>query len=220
MNRPLLDLFDDQDLSGPVSEAVRRIALAGFAALWTGRTVTLDELVPRDPAVLQEAADHLRARGRIELSEDGQVIAVHGLARRPTRHRIEHDGGVVNTWCALDTIGIPAGMGMDARAVTECPICGRQLKVEIVGGEPQPLAGAVLWYPEIRCGHLIDDFCSGANLFCSTDHLERWLGDKPPTGRVMTLDEAAELGRQAWGEAAVELASDAAWAEGQAGRHA
>jgi hypothetical protein len=90
---PALDLFDDGDLSGPAAETVRRIAVTGFRALWSGRTVTLAELVDGDAAVLTEAADHLRARGRIELSADGQIVAVHGLARRSTRHRIAHDGG-------------------------------------------------------------------------------------------------------------------------------
>jgi hypothetical protein len=197
---PALDLFDDGDLSGPVAETVRRIAIAGFRALWAGRTVRLGELVDGDAGVLTEAADHLRARGRIELSADGRVVAVHGLARRSTRHRIEHDGGVVNTWCALDALGIPAALAIDARAVTQCPTCGRELVVTLTHGAPQALPGAVLWYPEVRCGHLVDDFCSGANLFCSIDHLEKGLGDNGSAGRVMTIDDVAALGRESWHE--------------------
>jgi hypothetical protein len=91
-----LDLFDDAELDGPVAQAVRRIAVAGFRALWSGRRVTLAELVGSD-ATVTEAADHLRARGRIELSDDGHLVAVHGLVHRPTRHRIEHAGDVVPT---------------------------------------------------------------------------------------------------------------------------
>jgi hypothetical protein len=205
---PALDLFDDGDLSGPAAETVRRIAVTGFRALWSGRTVTLAELVDADAAVLTEAADHLRARGRIELSADGQVLAVHGLAHRPTRHRIEHDGGVVNTWCALDAIGIPAALAIDARAVTQCPTCERELVVTLTHGAPQSLHRAVLWYPEVRCGHLIDDFCSGANLFCSIDHLEKGLGDNGSAGRVMTIDDVAELGRESWHEVSEQFTRD------------
>jgi hypothetical protein len=199
---PALDLFDDGDLRGPVAEALRRLVIEGFHALWSGGTLTLADLVDGDATALTEAAEHLRARGRIELSGDGQVLAVHGLARRPTRHRIEHDAGDVSTWCALDAIGIPAALAINARAVTRCPTCGRQLVVNLIRGAPQALLGAVLWYPEASCGHLIDDFCSGANLFCSIEHLETWRGDHRSVGRVMTIDEVAELGRQAWREAA------------------
>ena len=202
------DLFDDADLSEPVARAVRRIAVAGFGALWAGRSVTLGELFGEDATVLAEAAEHLRLRGRIELSADGQLIAVHGLCRRPTPHRIEHDDGVVNTWCALDAIGIPAALGIDARARTRCPTCETSLIVRLSAGEPQPLEGAALWYPEVTCGHLVEDFCSGANLFCSIDHLERWAGDRGLAGTTMTIGEVAEVGREGWAEAADLLRPD------------
>ena len=95
MTTPALDLFDDGDLSGPAAETVRRIAVTGFRSLWSGRTVTLAELVDGDAAVLTEAADHLRARGRIELSADGHVVAVHGLARRSGAAGAPRGGAVV-----------------------------------------------------------------------------------------------------------------------------
>jgi hypothetical protein len=199
---PAPDLFDDADLSEPVARAVRRIAIAGFQALWSGRSVTLTELLGEDLAELTEAAEHLRLRGRIELSADGHLIAVHGLCRRSTPHGIEHHDGVVNTWCALDAIGIPAALGIDARAVTRCPTCQAELAVTIAAGEPQPLPEAILWYPEVTWGHLIEDFCSGANLFCTLDHLERWAGNTRLAGRAMTIGKVAELGRETWAEAA------------------
>jgi alkylmercury lyase len=212
---PAPDLFGDADLSEPVARAVRRIALAGFQALWSGRSVTLTELLGEDITELTESAEHLRLRGRIELSADGHLIAVHGLCRRPTPHRIEHHDGVVNTWCALDAIGIPAALEIDAQAVTRCPTCQDQLAVRICGGEPQPLPEAALWYPEVTCGHLVEDFCSGANLFCTLDHLERWAGISGPAGRVISLDEVAEVGREGWADVAELLRADASepWGE-------
>jgi hypothetical protein len=202
-----LDLFDDADLDGPVAQAVRHIAVAGFRVLWSGRHVTLTDLLGEDPAVA-EAADHLRARGCIELSDDGHLIAVHGLVRRPTAHRIEHAGGAVNTWCALDAIGIPAALAIDARALTPCPTCGTGLTVILSRGEPEPLPGAVLWYPEARCAHLVDDLCAGANLFCSVNHLDRWVAINAGAGSVMTIDEGAELGREVWAEVSDQIAAD------------
>ncbi|MCA1843482.1 MAG: alkylmercury lyase family protein [Actinobacteria bacterium] len=198
------DLFDDSELDGPVAEAVRRIALDGFRALWTGQGPPIAALVP-DATVLGAAVEHLQARGRIELSGDGRLVAVHGLVRRPTRHRIEHHGGVVNTWCALDAIGIPAALGIDASAVTSCPTCGTDLTVMIAAGEPAALPDAVLWFPESTYRHLVDDFCSGANLFCSLPHLEAWTDGQPGSGTGRTLSEVGELGRACWGDAARNL---------------
>jgi hypothetical protein len=197
-----LDLFDDGDLSEPVARAVRSIAVLGFQALWSGQSVTLTELLGEDGAALTEATEHLRSRGRIELTTDGHLIAVHGLSHRPTPHEIERDDAVINTWCALDAIGIPAALGIDAWARTKCPTCQRLLAVRLSSGNPRSLPGAVLRYPEVACGHLIEDFCSGANLFCTIEHLERWGGGSPGAGTVMTIDEVAEIGREVWADAA------------------
>ena len=197
------DLFDLEDLSAGVAETVRRIAIAGFHALWEGRTPTVRELAGGDGgAALDEAVAHLRAGGRIEVAPDGRLLAVHGLSRRLTRHRIEHRGGGVNTWCALDAIGIPAALGIDARAITTCPSCDRELIVTLVSGRPVPLAAAVLWYPESTGAweHLVDQFCSGANLFCNLDHLQDRMGTEGAGGAIMTVEEVAEIGREAWAD--------------------
>ena len=197
------DLFDVGDLNAEASETARRIAIAGFHALWKGRTPTVDELGGANGTALDEAVAHLRAGGRIQLTTDGhRVLAVHGLTHRPTRHRIEHPAGRVNTWCALDAVGIPAALGIDARAITSCPACEGELVVTLVDGEPEPLSGAVLWYPETAGSwdHLIDQFCSGANLFCSLGHLQQRIGAGMSSGTVMTIMEVAELGRDAWAD--------------------
>lgn len=196
------DLFDDADLCEPVARAVRSIAVLGFQALWSGRSVTLTELLGEDGTAVTEATEHLRSRGRIELTTDGHLIAVHGLSRRPTPHQIEHDAAVINTWCALDAIGIPAALGIDAWARTGCPTCQHLLAVRLTANNPQPLPGPVLWYPEVACGHLVEDFCSGANLFCTIEHLQRTVGGRLAAGTVMTVDEVAEVGREVWADAA------------------
>jgi hypothetical protein len=198
------DLFDVGDLSPAAADTVRRVAIAGFHTLWKGRIPTLSELGGGAGAAFDEAIAHLRAAGRIELTADGRVVAVHGLSRRTTRHRIDHAGGSVNTWCALDAIGIPAALGIDARAVTTCPTCERDLVVTLIGGQPEPLPGAVLWYPETAGSwdHLVDQFCSGANLFCSVVHLRERIGTETDAGAILTVQEVAGIGREAWADVA------------------
>ncbi|HEV3363598.1 MAG TPA: organomercurial lyase [Acidimicrobiia bacterium] len=198
------DLFDVGTLSAAAADSVRRIAIAGFHALWDGRSPAPEELGGGDGPVLDEAVAHLQARGRIELTADGHLLGVHGLTHRTTRHRIEHLSGSVNTWCALDAIGIPTALAIDARARTTCPTCDLQLVVTLVAGEPEPLAGAVLWYPETAGSwhHLVDQFCSGANLFCSLAHLRERIGSGTAAGAVMTVQEVAEIGREVWADVA------------------
>jgi hypothetical protein len=112
-------------------EAARRLAVDGFMALWCGERRFIADLTD-EPRVV----DDLVAAGRLEVDEHGVLIGVHGLVTRPTRHRIAHTEGAVNTWCALDAIGIPAALGIDADAITSCPACEAELRVTLHRGVP------------------------------------------------------------------------------------
>lgn len=171
---------------------------AGFRALWEGASPAPVDLV--DAGLAAAAVRHLQARGRIELSDDGCVVGVHGLSLRPTPHRIDHERGKVHTWCAVDAVGIPAALGIEARAITSCPSCRRPLVVEISGGVPAPLGEAVLWRPDWSVPDLRNDFCSAANLFCSQAHLQQWTIHRKAAGKALTIDQAATLGRQLWAD--------------------
>ena len=70
------------------------------------------------------------------------------------------------------------------------------------------LAGVAPRAVDANGGNLMDDFCSGANLFCTIEHLERWAGGSRGAGSVMTIDEVAEVGRAVWADAANLLTAD------------
>lgn len=105
---------DPVPLDGLASDpAVGRFGVLGFSALWRGERVLASDLA-EDRSVIET----LLRTGRVEVDDDGVLVGIHGLVTRPTRHRIDLDGGVVHTWCALDAIGIPAALGINASAVT------------------------------------------------------------------------------------------------------
>jgi hypothetical protein len=179
---------------------VRRLAVAGFHALWNGEAPELGSLAPgAEERAVVEAVEHLERAGRLEVGPDGRLVAIHGLTRRPTRHWIRHRTRQVNTWCALDALGIPAALDLDAQAKTDCPTCRAELTIVLRQGIPDGGTGAVLWFPTAR-GHLLDNFCSRANLFCRQDHLEAWVATSAGEGRRMEPSEAATLGRELWAD--------------------
>jgi hypothetical protein len=187
---------DPVPLDGPDSDAAgKRLALAGFVALWRGETVRIADLAD-DPIVVET----LQRGGRVEIDDAGVLVGIHGLVARPTRHRIEHRGGAVHTWCALDAIGIPAALGVTAEAVTSCPGCDAELRVRLTDGRPEVDQGYVLWLPEGPCGHLVEDFCNHTNLYCTREHLDMTVQHAP--GRVITVADTADIGRDTWADAA------------------
>jgi hypothetical protein len=182
-----------------VDGKLHRFGADGFVALWRNERVLASELAD-DPKIISS----LQAAGRVEVDVEGVLLAVHGLAAHPTRHRIEHAGGVVHTWCALDAIGISAALGIDADAVTSCPTCKRELRVRLVQGTPDDMVPALLLLPKVSCDHLLDDFCAHANLYCDRAHLDASTGGR--VGRAIGVAEVAAIGRRTWADVARVLA--------------
>jgi alkylmercury lyase len=185
---------------GPrVPATVRGLPVEGFVALWRGERPNVADL--SDDAATAEA---LVQGGRLELDDQGLVVGVHGLTARQTAHRIEHAGGVVHTWCALDAIGIPAALALDAAAVTTCPACGAVLRVSLLGGVPADDGEMRLWLPGGDCAHLVEDFCRHANLYCTAEHAASRVATGTP-GWAVTVTDAAAIGRVDWADVAAVL---------------
>jgi predicted transcriptional regulator len=188
---------DDAALS-----AVRREA---FGALLGGHARTAAEIatvaaLPTDQ--VETAIAKLHAIGALEVDPEGRVVGAHGLTQRATEHAIVITERVWHTWCALDAIGIPAALDLDAEVRTRCPTCAATIVISVRHRAPAPTdAAPVLWHPGGPCTHVMDDFCATTNLFCNADHLERWhtQAGKPP-GRALTITDAAEEGRHIWSD--------------------
>ena len=142
----------------------------------------IDAAGPSGPARTR----HIRPCGRCARTRRGS-----------TPHRIEHERGVVHTWCAFDAIGIPAALGINAAAVTSCPACGNELRVSLTLGEPNSVGRWCVWFPSGPCEHLVDDFCRHTNLFCNAEHLSSVVPSNA-AGRAITVTEAATIGRSTW----------------------
>ena len=199
---------------------VERLRWAAFDRLRTNRPATPEALAFDLDCTVEAVAELVAAQsalGLVEVDDTGGVVGAHGLTLVPTRHTLTTEEAELHTWCALDAIGIPAAAGANARVTTTCGWCERLLTVTVIDGAPGDGDGIVLWLPTEPCANLRQQFCSLANLFCTPEHLQRWRDQvDQPVGRVLTLAETAELGRQSWrrdshrwGTATVALAAPA-----------
>lgn len=181
-----------------VSDAGLELAVAGFTALWHGDRRLPAQLLPHRAAAERVASD-LARHGRAELDESGRLVGIHGLTLRTTRHRFTAAGRTHHTWCAFDSIGIPAALHLDAVAHTDCPTCSGPLEVRIHQGQPET-SEAVVWMPTGSITNLMADFCASANLYCNVDHLRRIVTAAPVCGEVTDLATAAALGHGTWAD--------------------
>jgi alkylmercury lyase len=194
----LRDLPDDV-------RVIRRVA---FSALRHAESLSPEELPRRtglDDHAVNAALRWLDDAGLVERDAEGRVVGIAGLTLERTRHRLVLDGQGLYTWCAIDAIGIPAALSLDAQVTTSCAHCGASLFVPIDHGGPPADSALRGWVPPTECDNVRADICPLANLFCSREHLENWrAGAGNPQGHVADLDRFAELGRQAWGDLAEE----------------
>lgn len=199
---------DERDLlTSSLSDLAVALATAGFAAVWKGKATHPADLLS-GAGDLADLVDELVERGRCEIDADGRLVGIHGLTLRPTRHSFVHAGVAHHTWCAFDSIGIPAALGLDAVAHTDCRACGRPLHVRIVGGQPDQAGNTVLWLPELAGDHLMNGFCATADLYCSDAHLRDRVDTTAAPGEMIDVDAAAALGRATWADVAHTRSSD------------
>ncbi len=186
----------------PGVSAVRRRA---FTALLDDQPMTAAQLADAtalSPAEVELALATLQTGGALEVDDRGRVIGAHGLTHRKTRHTIITSRRTWNTWCALDAIGITTALRLDAEVHTVCPECNTEITLRVQNGAVITTTDTPrLWLPGGACGHVMDDFCAIANLFCSTEHLEQWRhhAGEPP-GQPLNLDETVRHGRRVWAD--------------------
>lgn len=186
---------------------VNLVRSEAFAGLLRGAPVNVSHVAARRRVPLERlraALDQLVAAGAAEVAGDGEINGAHGLTTRTTRHAIVLGPRVLHTWCALDAVGIPVALGLDAIAITTCPTCGARLSVPVRAGRAAGLP-FVLWLPTGPYAHLTRDFCSSANLFCEVAHAGTWrrqAGD--PQGCLVAVAEVEGIARMAWADVARE----------------
>ena len=179
-----------------------RIRWAAFEELRYGRPADSASLAASVRVTRAEVLAELRrlaGSGRIELDDTLSVIGSQGLTLTSTVHRLVLAGVQLHTWCALDAIGIPAALRVDAEVDTVCGYCAQRLHVHVIDGEPHADSDLWVWLPAGPCDNLRADFCVHANLFCNPNHLQQWrAGAGEPTGEVLDITASADLGRSWW----------------------
>jgi hypothetical protein len=119
------------------------------------------------------------------------------------------------TWCAIDAVGIPAGLDEHAVVETTCHQCHTKVRLELHGTEVLHAS-----HPDARIweaarlqgrGTAGPPHCALMNLFCSAEHLRAWHQAYPTEqGEERDLGQIRALGRAEWAHAVEPEAGRAA----------
>ncbi len=185
----------------------QQVRVEAFRAIYRGKTPSVTELANQlaEPAnQVRMAVERLVGRGLMTLDDDERVNGSHGLSLVPGDHSLRFNVGERYVWCAMDAVGIPAALRVDAQIASRCFYCRAPVALTIKEGEPVGLTADSLRIGIGAAGSrgkVIEDVCPMINFFCSRDHAEAWAAT---TGRanIIEMRHAAEIGRREWADVA------------------
>jgi alkylmercury lyase len=157
---------------------------------------------PVVPSTLGEQAVTVLVRWpNVDYDKSGRVVAFSGLSHTPTAHRFTVGGRLLNTWCAWDTLFLPAMLGQSADVESTCPVTGSDVRLTVDPNgvrraDPQPLWVSFPPATTTSTADITGTFCCHVHFLATPAAAEHWL-NRHPEGTVLDLDEAYALGRKA-----------------------
>lgn len=132
--KEILELIDTG-----ISADEHAVRKAAFHAILDGKAIDRAGLVTTTgfaPEKVEVLLDGLIERGLVVIEPDGdRVVGSWGLSLAPSDHRLRIRERELYTWCAVDAVGIPAGLDEDGSIVSRCHQCGAAVHIEMRAGQ-------------------------------------------------------------------------------------
>jgi alkylmercury lyase len=157
---------------------------------------TLAAVADRDE---QQATETLARWPNVRRDEHGRVEAFGGLSLRPTNHRFEVAGRQLYTWCAWDTLFLPALLDEPTQVNSICPATGADIRLPVVpdrvlASHPQDVRVSFPPAGQASTTDIVESFCCHVHFLAGEGAATEWVRRDANTF-VLDLDDAFELGR-------------------------
>ncbi len=185
---------------------VYRQLLLSFAR--TGQPPSIESLAGAlnlSPEQVVQSLNLLETGGSIYRDpETHAILAAYPLSAVPSQHIVRFaDGHAVYAMCAIDALGMPVMLDMDATIESRCSHCGRAIRIAIknnVMAEFSPQETRVWYVQADACCIAALEQCPSINFFCSAEHLDAWrTAHSDVKGMPLTMDAAFEYGKRIFG---------------------
>jgi alkylmercury lyase len=129
------------------------------------------------------------------------VVAFGGLSILPTGHRFVIGDRTLYTWCAWDTLFLPALLDQEAQVQSTCPItcAGIALTVTPSGVRDAQPPDPWVSFPspeQTSTADITASFCCHVHFLAGADTARRWTSARP-RAFALGMNDAFELGRLA-----------------------
>lgn len=188
-----------------------RLLIKTWRSLAQGQPITNSDLerISDELGIAYDQADEL-LRGVTERDSNGNIIGLLGLSLNPEwAHRFNVNGNSLRTWCAWDTLFLPAMLDASVVVESESPVSGATVRLTVTpeGVEGATPEGAVVSIatldPEVHDVSSVEaiwsNFCHQVYFFPSREEAVEWAEGKSNIA-ILTLEEGYDLGRLAFSE--------------------
>jgi alkylmercury lyase len=170
------------------------LARALLRELATGRPV-------EPPPAGSELAMALARWPNVERDAHGRVVAFSGLSLTPTAHGFTVSGRQLYTWCAWDTLFLPALLQQPAHVQSTCAVTGSPVRLTVNPSGFSDVDPEELWvsFPPaatMSTADITGTFCCHVQFLAGRPAADRWLG-RHDGAMALALADAFELGRLA-----------------------
>lgn len=168
-----------------------------FRLLVQGKPVAVAALaaaVGQSPA---EVAQAIEQNMNVEYDEAGNIVAA-ALSLQPTPHKVEVDGRILYTWCALDALMYMPLLEQPVRVESPGAVTGQPIRMTVTpqGVENIQPETAVVSIVKPKPGLWIREaFCNDVHFFISPETADTWLAQHPEA-TIVSVREAFILGQQ------------------------
>lgn len=137
----------------------------------------------------------------VRRDEQGRVEAFGGLSLRPTKHRFDVGRMRLYTWCAWDTLFLPALLDAQARVQSTCPITGTEVRLtvapeRVLATQPDDIRVSFPAPGQTSTDEIVESFCCHVHFLAGADMAGRWASSRPGAF-ALDVDDAFEVGRLA-----------------------
>ncbi|HEB73122.1 MAG TPA: alkylmercury lyase [Nitrospirae bacterium] len=182
-----------------LSDNERRVSLKLYRLLAHGSPVAAEQIAQTLNIPLAIVKNILDGWPGVYYNNEGLITGYWGLSISKAGHRFEVDGVELSTWCAWDTLFIPAIIGKTAHVETTCPVTKETISLTVWPDGIRSVAP-----PDIHVSFvtpdagkfnedIINNFCHLVYFFSSKEAASQWASEHEGTF-TLTLDEAFELG--------------------------
>lgn len=198
-------LFAAVDHTMDVSPDTARLIVRTLRRLAEGRPLIRADIDALADDLAQGEAAASFVNQMSERDDAGAIVGLFGLSLNDHPHAFAVGGRRLHTWCAWDTLFLPALLGTSAEVVSRDPASGDEIRLtvgpkgiekasreDVVVSIVVPRSAEDEAWTAQRAQEL---FCSFVHFFTDPEAARQWFDERNMPVSFLSLDEAVKLGR-------------------------